>query len=132
MKLREQKVSLYWLLPMGVVGALMIATEVMEPFGRLSFGLFLFYAFMYLSLLPHEFGHALAARLAGWKVFGVTVGIGKPLWTRKFGDVTFTLNAFPTLGWVNMGAVEPRLYRLKFFLIVLAGPLVHAGIVAFI
>jgi len=65
-------------------------------------------------VVVHEFGHYLAARLAGVKVLRFSVGFGRPLVSRRVGrDATeWTLAALPFGGYVKMldereGAVPP-------------------------
>ncbi|MBW8458802.1 MAG: RIP metalloprotease RseP [Thiobacillus sp.] len=55
-------------------------------------------------VVVHEFGHYLAARLAGVKVLRFSVGFGKPLLSRRFGrDRTeWVLSALPFGGYVKM------------------------------
>jgi regulator of sigma E protease len=57
-----------------------------------------------ILVVVHEFGHFLAARLAGVKVLRFSVGFGKPLLSRRFGrDRTeWTLSALPLGGYVKM------------------------------
>ncbi len=57
-----------------------------------------------ILVVAHEFGHYLAARLAGVKVLRFSVGFGKPLFSRRFGrDRTeWTLSALPFGGYVKM------------------------------
>ena len=67
-----------------------------------------------ILVVVHEFGHYLAARLAGVKVLRFSLGFGKPLFSRRFGrDRTeWSLAALPFGGYVKMldereGAVPP-------------------------
>ncbi len=55
-------------------------------------------------VVVHEYGHYLAARLAGVKVLRFSVGFGKPLLVRRFGrDRTeWVLAALPFGGYVKM------------------------------
>jgi regulator of sigma E protease len=55
-------------------------------------------------VVVHEFGHYLAARLAGVKVLRFSVGFGKPLVSRRIGrDATeWALAALPLGGYVKM------------------------------
>jgi len=57
-----------------------------------------------ILVVVHEFGHYLAARLAGVKVLRFSVGFGKPLLSRRLGrDRTeWTLGALPFGGYVKM------------------------------
>jgi regulator of sigma E protease len=57
-----------------------------------------------ILVVVHEFGHYLAARLAGVKVLRFSVGFGKPLVIRRFGrdQTEWTLSALPFGGYVKM------------------------------
>ena len=55
-------------------------------------------------VVVHEFGHYLAARLAGVKVLRFSVGFGKPLLSHRFGpdQTQWTLSPLPVGGYVKM------------------------------
>jgi regulator of sigma E protease len=57
-----------------------------------------------ILVVVHEFGHYLAARLAGVKVLRFSVGFGKPLFSRRFGrdQTEWVLSALPLGGYVKM------------------------------
>ncbi|MBU1222933.1 MAG: RIP metalloprotease RseP [Gammaproteobacteria bacterium] len=57
-----------------------------------------------ILVVVHEYGHYLAARLAGVKVLRFSVGFGKPLLSRRFGrdQTEWTLSALPFGGYVKM------------------------------
>jgi len=57
-----------------------------------------------ILVVVHEFGHYLAARLAGVKVLRFSIGFGKPLLSRRFGrdQTEWTLSALPLGGYVKM------------------------------
>ena len=57
-----------------------------------------------ILVVVHEFGHYLAARLAGVKVLRFSVGFGTPLLSRRFGrdQTEWTLAALPFGGFVKM------------------------------
>jgi regulator of sigma E protease len=57
-----------------------------------------------ILVVVHEFGHYLAARLAGVKVLRFSVGFGKPLFTRRVGrdQTEWTLALLPFGGFVKM------------------------------
>jgi regulator of sigma E protease len=70
---------------------------------------FLFYLAAFALVLGilvvvHEFGHYLAARWAGVKVLRFSVGFGRPLWARRFGQdgTEWAIAAFPLGGYVKM------------------------------
>ena len=86
----------------------------------------------------HEFGHFWVARLAGVKILRYSIGFGKPLYKKIFGEdnTEFTIAAIPLGGYVKMldereGEVSeaelPRAFNrqhvAKRFAIVFAGPL---------
>ena len=86
----------------------------------------------------HEFGHYWVARRCGVKVLRYSIGFGKPLWLRRYGDdqTEYVLAAIPLGGYVKMldereGAVpENEVHRAfnrqsvsKRIAIVSAGPL---------
>src|SRR5690606_7170784 len=51
----------------------------------------------------HEFGHFIVARYCGVKVLRVSVGVGKPLWSRRDRHGTeFAIAAIPLGGYVKM------------------------------
>ena len=52
----------------------------------------------------HEFGHFWVARKLGVKVLRFSVGFGKPLWSRRFGDdeTELVVAAIPLGGYVKM------------------------------
>ena len=107
---------------------------------KLLFTLAAFALALGLLIVFHELGHYWVARLCGVKVLRFSVGFGKPLWKRRFGndDTEWVLAAFPFGGYVKMldeheGEVAPKdiprafnrqpVYRR--FAIVLAGPLAN-------
>jgi regulator of sigma E protease len=57
-----------------------------------------------ILVVVHEFGHYLAARLAGVKVLRFSLGFGKLLLSRRFGrdQTEWTLSALPFGGYVKM------------------------------
>ena len=57
-----------------------------------------------ILVVVHEFGHYLAARWAGVKVLRFSVGFGRPLWSRRWGQdgTEWVIAAFPLGGYVKM------------------------------
>jgi regulator of sigma E protease len=91
-------------------------------------------------VVVHEYGHYLAARLAGVKVLKFSVGFGKPLYSRRMGrdDTEWVIGALPLGGYVKMldereGEVDSREAHRAFnratvwrrMAIVAAGPLAN-------
>src|SRR5579871_5188555 len=97
--------------------------------GWVILNLALAYLFFLLHLLPHELGHALVARLVGWRVFKIVLGQGKTLGHFRCLGFRFEINAIPTVGITYATSAHARFYRFKRFLFVLAGPLTNVLLV---
>ena len=61
-------------------------------------------AFLLLSFLVffHELGHFLIARLVGVKVEVFSIGFGKKLICKKYGNTNYWISAIPLGGYVQM------------------------------
>lgn len=57
-----------------------------------------------ILIVVHEFGHYWVARRVGVKVLRFSVGFGKPIWRKTYGDdrTEFVIAAFPLGGYVRM------------------------------
>ena len=55
-----------------------------------------------LVVVVHEAGHFIAARLSGIHVEAFSIGWGKVLWARKWGDTEYRLSLFPLGGYCKM------------------------------
>lgn len=74
-----------------------------------------FLVVVFVLVIVHEYGHYLAARLAGVKVLRFSVGFGRPLFVKRLGrdQTEWTLSALPLGGYVKMldereGEVDAR------------------------
>ena len=89
------------------------------------------FAFFGLSIivLVHEFGHFVSARSAGINVSEFSIGMGKSIFKKKWGDTVFAIRIFPLGGYVRIPALEDKdepLVNIGFFnklKILLAGSL---------
>jgi Tfp pilus assembly protein PilF len=89
---------------------------------------FLIGIFVTLSILPHELGHALVGKALGWRVHQIVVGIGKSLFKAKWAGIPFDFRSLPVAAVTRVAPVDTRWLRPKWFLIILAGPLVNAAL----
>jgi len=55
-----------------------------------------------LSILVHELGHFVFAKLFGVSVETFSIGFGKKLWKKKWGETTYAISIFPFGGYVKM------------------------------
>ncbi len=55
-----------------------------------------------LTVFVHELGHFLVAKFFGVRVEVFSIGMGKKLWTRKYGETEYAISLFPVGGYVKM------------------------------
>lgn len=60
-----------------------------------------------LSIALHELGHLIPAKRFGVKVSEYFVGFGSTLWSRKRGETTYGIKAFPLGGYVRLVGMVP-------------------------
>ncbi len=60
-----------------------------------------------LSIALHEMGHLLPAKRFGVKVSEYFVGFGSTLWSRRRGETTYGVKAFPLGGYVRLVGMVP-------------------------
>ena len=108
--------------------------------------LFPFIILLSLLIFIHEWGHFIVARLCGVRVEVFSLGFGKKLLKRKWGDTTYCLSLVPLGGYVKMfgdqyGKEVPEKDKDVSFLnkklwqraaVVLAGPLMNFVLAVFI
>ncbi len=135
-RIRRRKTSAVWFLVLmfsfGVIGYAVLWFEPSSFMGIFLTSLFLIDVFLVLAIVPHELGHAIVGRLLGWRVFVVSVGIGKQILKFRLSGTIFVFNVLPIGGLTQSAPEDARWYRTKRFLMVLAGPAVNAAIAAVI
>ena len=96
-----------------------------DPAGKFLMNFFLFWVFLMLTILPHELGHALIGRALGWNVHQIVVGLGKSLFKVRWAGMLCDFRSFPVAAVTRVAPNDTRWLRSKWFLIVIAGPLVN-------
>lgn len=93
--------------------------------GRWVTNLLLLTVFEYLSIIPHELGHAIAARLAKMEVFRITFGRGRQLAHWYFRGIVIEWRALPASGSVVSASLDLRAWRLRRLVVVSGGPIAN-------
>ena len=106
----------------GLLFTIMNLFAIFEEYsaGRLSVSLILL--FWIPMLVLHEFGHALAARLLGWRVKEMVIGFGRELWRWQYGETRIRVKLVPIEGYVLPMPTSSKGMRYKSALIYAAGP----------
>ncbi len=76
-------------------------------------------------IVLHEAAHLLVARMVGFRVFAIHLGAGKIIHTARFLSLRWFLRQLPISGATIVGGLWMPQYRLRKFLIYLAGPGLH-------
>ncbi len=108
---------------LGVIGIVLAAMNSQWGFLLLTF--FLFHVFGILGTVPHELGHALAARALNLHVFQVVVGVGKKLFECRILGVLVEFRAIPYGGYTLALPLDAQNFRLRHFIYALAGPVAN-------
>jgi hypothetical protein len=83
---------------------------------------------MWVVIIPHEAGHAIAARVCGLPVIRATMGAGRRLFSVNVFGTTVDFHTFPLGGSVSLLLRNAPWMGTKLFLIFAAGPLVNLGL----
>ncbi|NLB54713.1 MAG: site-2 protease family protein, partial [Lentisphaerae bacterium] len=62
-----------------------------------------------LTILVHELGHFIAARMVGMVVDAFSIGFGPAIWQKKIKGVNWKVCVFPFGGYVALPQVDPSL-----------------------
>lgn len=110
------------LVVLGFFFALFIAADLAMEFTVAKLSAPFFLIAWVLLLLIHEAGHALMARLLGWRVERVSIGLGRVRGQTRCLGVPVEFRTIPLSGYVVSRPNNLKLPRVKQFLIYAAGP----------
>lgn len=102
--------------------ALFLCVDLGMEFTASKLSVPFFLASWIILLILHEFGHAIMARLLGWKVELIAIGFGKPRARITVLGMPVEFRTVPLSGFAQPRAADLVLPRLKQFLIYGAGP----------
>lgn len=101
---------------------LMMTMEIITNYEPKKLGALLFVVFWVPLLFLHEFGHAFMAKILGWKVKRVVLGLGKILMVSRLFNAPVEIRAIPLEGFVQIAPQSLAWARAKHALIYFAGP----------
>jgi Flp pilus assembly protein TadD len=112
---------------MAFVGGLMLHNvDTSLPLGIALIHVGFIYLFIWIMVIPHELGHALAGSILSFRVFHVIIGFGRTIFVRNLLGCEWDIRHLSIGGVTVTASRSPRFYRFRFFIVVLAGPLVNA------
>ncbi|MDJ0975120.1 MAG: site-2 protease family protein [Planctomycetota bacterium] len=100
----------------------LFAAEIAVDFDLRKYGALMVFVFWIPLLVVHELGHALAAKLVGWRVLELVIGFGKPVKRFRVGGTRVELRTFPLEGFVVPAPRTLRGAPWKNAFVYLAGP----------
>ncbi len=74
----------------------------MSIFGSFFTALIAFVIVLGILIFVHEFGHFIVAKAFGVRVLKFSLGFGRPILSRKWGETEYMLSAVPLGGYVKM------------------------------
>ena len=106
----------------GLAISLLFLVAIFEEYSARKLSIFFFILFWVPMLVLHEFGHALAAHLVGWRVREIVIGFGRTLWQWQIGATRIRVKLAPLEGYVLPAPADGSRVRSKSALIYAAGP----------
>jgi hypothetical protein len=107
---------------MSIAFLFMMMMEIMTNYEPKKLSALLFVIFWVPLLFIHEFGHAVMARVLGWKVQQIVIGFGKVLIQTSLLNAPMEIRSIPLEGFVQIAPKTIKLARFKHALIYFAGP----------
>ncbi len=121
-KTPASKAEITFLVVISVIFLFMMSMEIITNYEPRKLGALLFVVFWIPLLFIHEFGHAIMAKVLGWRVRRIVIGFGKVLSTTRLLGAPMEIRSIPLEGFVQIAPKNLKLARLKHALIYFAGP----------
>ncbi len=116
------KAEIIFILVISLVFLFMMTMEIITNFEPKKLGALLFVVFWIPLLFIHEFGHALMAKILGWQVKRVVLGVGKVMMMGRLFNAPVEIRSILLEGFVQIAPKTVSLARFKHALIYFAGP----------
>lgn len=119
---------LFWWSPLWIAAALgaIFQFSKSEPIiDSIAFAIAMIIVLEWLLTVPHEFGHAVAARFFNYPNIRIMIGFGKPIFTGRALGFPWIFHSQPFGGMVTFDS-PPKYSRWQFAVIVAMGPAVSA------
>ena len=100
----------------------MMSMEMLSNYEPRKLSMLLFLIFWVPLLFLHEFGHAVMARLCGWQVKEIVIGLGNILMRTHLFGAPMEIRMIPLEGFVRIAPQNMQHVRGKHALIYFAGP----------
>lgn len=111
-----------FILVVSAVFIFMMAMEIMSNYEPKKLSALLFAVSWIPLLFIHEFGHAITAKVLGWRVRRIVIGFGKVLFNTHLLGAPMEIRSIPLEGFVQIAPKNLKLARIKHALIYFAGP----------
>jgi hypothetical protein len=111
-----------------LVGIVCLWTNPLSTVGHVFVNLFLVQLIIFPSTVVHEFAHAIVGKLSGLNVLRIWIGRGKTLYRANIFGFDTEFKMIPFGGFTFLTHDSKDQLRLRYFLAILAGPLVNAVI----
>jgi len=118
----SSKAEKIFILVIGLAFIAMMSMEIITNYEPKKLAALLFVIFWIPLLFIHEFGHAIMAKLLGWRIQRVVIGMGKVLTHTRLLGAPMEIRSIPLEGFVQIAPKTLALARFKHALIYFAGP----------
>ncbi len=118
----SSKTEKIFLIVISIAFLFMMTMEISTNFEPKKLGALLFVVFWIPLLFIHEFGHALMAKILGWQVKRIVLGVGKIMMVTRLFNAPVEIRSIPLEGFVQIAPKTVKLARFKHALIFFAGP----------
>jgi len=116
------KAEKYFVIILSLAFLFMMSMEILSNYEPKKLGALLFVVFWIPLLFIHEFGHAIMAKMLGWRIERTVIGFGRILAQTRLLDAPMEIRTIPLEGFVQIAPKTTHLARFKHALIYFAGP----------